>query len=259
MDGGADDFVLDAGEERGRDDFSGRIRAHAAGVGAGVAVADAFVILGGWEDDVVAAGDDDEDRGFLAEETVLDEELAAGGAEFAAVEHVAHGGFGFGERGGDDDAFAGGEAVGFDHDGNCARAQVGEGRGDFAEKGGGRGGDAVLQEELFRENLGGFEARAVGFGAVDGKADFVQAVGEAEGERDFGADDDELDFFALREGDEAGDVVGGDGDAGGFEGDAGVARGAEDAGCGGRGEEGADEGVFASAGADDEKGARKRR
>jgi len=87
----------------------------------------------------------------------------------------------------------------------------------------------------------------------------VQAVGEAERERDLGADHDELDVFPLGEGDEAGDVVGGYGDAGGLKGDAGVARGAEDAGVRGRGEEGADEGVFASAGADDEEGARERR
>jgi hypothetical protein len=85
----------------------------------------------------------------------------------------------------------------------------------------------------------------------------VQPVRETEGERHFGADDDEGYLFALGEGDEAGDIVGGDGEAGGFEGDAGVAGGANHAGRGGRREEGADESVFASAGADDEDGARK--
>ena len=88
----------------------------------------------------------------------------------------------------------------------------------------------VLQQNLFRENLRSFQTSAVGFGPVNGNADFVQAIGEAEGERDFGADDDEVDFFALSEGDEAGDIIGGDGDAGRFEGDTGVAGCAEHAG-----------------------------
>ena len=88
----------------------------------------------------------------------------------------------------------------------------------------------MLEENLFRENFGRFQTRTVGFGSVNGNADCVQAIGEAEGERDFGADDDEVDFFALSEGDEAGDIIGGDGDAGRFEGDAGVAGCAEHAG-----------------------------
>jgi len=168
------------------------------------------------------------------------------------------GGVGFGEGLGDDDTFACGEAVGFDDDGDGAGAEVGERGGDFGEDGGGGGGDAVLYEELLGEDFGGFEAGAVGFGAVGGDADFEEGIDEAEGEGDFGADDDELDFFVLGEGDEAWDVVGGDGEAGGVLGDAGVTGCAEHAGAGGGGGEGADEGVFAATGADDEDGARKR-
>jgi hypothetical protein len=61
----------------------------------------------------------------------------------------------------------------------------------------------------------------------------------------------------LHEGDEAGDVVGGDGEARDLGGDAGVAGGADDAGRGGRGEQRADERVFTATGADDEEGARE--
>ncbi len=61
-------------------------------------------------------------------------------------------------------------------------------------------------------------------------------------------------MFAHREGDEAGDVVGGDGKTGAVGGDAGVARGAEHARVGGAGEQGLDEGVFTAAGTDDENG-----
>jgi hypothetical protein len=78
------------------------------------------------QDDVVAARHDDEERGLLAEQAVLDEDLAAGGAEFVAREHVAHGGLGLGEGLGDDHALARGEAVGLDDDGNGRGPQVGE-------------------------------------------------------------------------------------------------------------------------------------
>jgi hypothetical protein len=61
----------------------------------------------------------------------------------------------------------------------------------------------------------------------------------------------------LHEGDEARDIVGGDGEARDLGGDAGVAGGADDAGRGGRGEERADERVFTATGADDEEGARE--
>ena len=86
----------------------------------------------------------------------------------------------------------------------------------------------------------------------------LKTVGEPEGKRDLGTDDDEGDLLALHEGDEAGDIVGGDGKASHLLGDAGVAGRADDTGRGGRGDEGADERVFTATGADDEEGAWKR-
>ena len=253
VDGRANDFVFDAREQRGRHDLGGRIGAHAAGVGAGIALSDTFVVLRGGKDDVVAAGDDDEDAGFFTEEAVFDEQLAARGAEFIAGEHFADGGLGLGERLGHDDAFARGEAIGFDDDRDRACPQVSERRLNRIKKRRGRSWDAVLEENFFGENFRGFEARAVGAGTVNGNAEGAQAVGEAEREWDLGTDDDEGDVFALHERDEAGDVVGGNREARGFLGDAGVTGCANHARGGGRGEERTDERVFASAGADDEK------
>jgi hypothetical protein len=252
VDGRFHDFLLDLGEQRGGDDVGGGVGAHAAGVGAGIPVADTFVVLRGGEDDVVSSGGDDEDGGFFAEHAVFDENLAARGAEFVAGEHVLDGGFGFGEGLGDDHAFAGGESVGFDYDGGAALADVGEGGFDLGEDARGGGGDAVFEENLFGENLGGFEAGTIGFGAVGGDADFGEGVHEAEGERDLGTDDDEVDFLALDEGDETGDVVGGNGESRDLGGDAGVAGSGDHAGAGGGGEDGFDERVLAAAGADDE-------
>ena len=56
----------------------------------------------------------------------------------------------------------------------------------------------------------------------------------------------------MREGDETGDIVRGDGKTRHVLGDAGVAWSADDARLGRGAEQGADEGVFAAAGADDE-------
>jgi hypothetical protein len=71
------------------------------------------------------------DRGLLAEEAVLDEHLPAAGAEQATLEHAAHRRLSLGVGLGDDHALAGGKAIGLHDDRHPARAEVGEGRGDF--------------------------------------------------------------------------------------------------------------------------------
>jgi hypothetical protein len=135
-------------KQRGGDDLGGRVGAHAAGVRTGVAVADALVVLRGRQDDVIAAGDDDENGGFFADEAVLDQDLAAGGAEFIARKHVVHSGLGFGEGLRDDDPFAGGEPVGLDDDGGAALAEIGERGRDFGEDPGCGGRDLVFQQDV---------------------------------------------------------------------------------------------------------------
>jgi hypothetical protein len=87
---------------------------------------------------------------------------------------------------------------------------------------------------LLGKNLGGFEPGAGGLGAVNRDAGGDELVGEPEGQRHLGADDDEFaTLLLLREGDEPGDVVDCDGKAGGVLGDAGVAGGADHARRGG--------------------------
>src|SRR3546814_8055637 len=63
--------------------------------------------------------------------------------------------------------------------------------------------------------------------AFDRQADGGEAVDEAEDQRALRADHHIVDGFLLHEGDEAVDILGGDGDTLGFLGDAGVARRAE--------------------------------
>ena len=91
----------------------------------------------------------------------------------------------------DDDAFAGGEAVGFDDDGD---GEAGELLADFVERGAegvGGGGDVVALHELFGEGLAGLEARGVLGGAEDAEVVRCELVDDAEGEGELGADDGE--------------------------------------------------------------------
>ena len=128
-------------------------------------------------------------------------------------QELTDGGFGFGVGLGDDDAFASGESVGFDDDGCRPGADVSDGALGVVEERGGRGGDAVFEQDFLRVDFRRLKPRAVGLGAVGGNAGRQQLIHEAERERDLGADDDEFDFLVLGERDEPGDVIDRDGEA----------------------------------------------
>ena len=68
-------------------------------------------------------------------------------------EELLDGGLGFGVRLRDDHAFAGGEAIGFHHEGGGAGADVGAGFLHIIEEGGGGGGDAVVEEDFLGVDL----------------------------------------------------------------------------------------------------------
>jgi hypothetical protein len=119
---------------------------------------------------------------------------------------------------------------------------------------GGRRGDAVFEQDLLGEYLGGFEAGTVGLGAVGADVHGGEGVHQSERKRHLGPDDNEADAFVLRERNQAGDIIGGDGETRDLGGDTGVAGRTDDARADGGVNEGANQGVFASAGADDEDG-----
>ena len=92
----------------------GGVRAHAAGVRPGVALADALVVLRGRHGDDRAAIAEGHERHFLAVEAFLDDDLA--------VRHErAHGVDGGGATLGHDHALTGGETRGLDDDGTPER------------------------------------------------------------------------------------------------------------------------------------------
>jgi hypothetical protein len=115
-DGGLQDLLLDFGQNSSGGDRGGRVGAHAAGVGAGVAVADALVVLGGRQGEDGLAVGEGQDGDLVALEVLFDHDRVAGGAELVRDHDVLESGLGLlcGFR--EDDALAGCEAVGFDDD-----------------------------------------------------------------------------------------------------------------------------------------------
>jgi hypothetical protein len=73
----------------------------------------------------VLAVDHDDEAGFLAVEKFLDDDAGACIAQLVAGQHVVDGGVRFFRRHGDDDALAGGQAVGLDDDGGALAVDVG--------------------------------------------------------------------------------------------------------------------------------------
>src|SRR5690606_18522633 len=103
--GWVDDFIHHPLVHVSSDHWSRGVSTHAASVRAGVAVADALVVLAGGHRQHVLAVDHDDEAGLFAVEKLLDHHARTGFAERVAGEHVAHGVFGFLQGHGDDHAF----------------------------------------------------------------------------------------------------------------------------------------------------------
>ncbi len=202
-----DDFALDLVDDGIGEERRGGVGTHAAGVGAGVIFADAFVVLCAFHEVGVDAVDEREERDFRTLEAFFDDDGAARVAEYFFLHHVSHGIKGFDGVGADDDAFAFGEAGGFDDERFGAGFDESDGGLEAGEGAAFAGGDACVAHHFFGEGFVGFELCA-GAGRSEG-ADvfFREGIDEAERERVFGADDDEVGFDVDRCLDEAGDVI----------------------------------------------------
>ena len=189
LDGGVDDFADDLGVDARRDRRCRRVRTHAAGVGAGVAVADALVILAGGERQHVFAVDHDDEADLFAIEKFFDHDARASIAEFVVGEHVIDGRVRFFQRLGDDDTLACREAVGLDDDGCALFVHVGV-RGGSVREGLECGSRyAVPRHEALGEILGGFELGSGLGGAEYPQPARAENIDDAGSQRRFGADD----------------------------------------------------------------------
>lgn len=193
FDGRAHDRLHDRlGLFAGEDSLIG-VGSHAAGVGAVVVVENVFVVLGGQErEDGCSVGEGDEADLFADEEFFNDQTLAGGADKFSGHE-LFYGGAGFFQGLGDDDTFAGGEAVGFQDD---RRFEVFEGFQGVGFIGRGMeacGGDVVTGEEFLGEDLAALELSGGLDGAKDGAAGLAELVYDAIDQWGLGADDCEVD------------------------------------------------------------------
>ena len=111
-------------------------------------------------------------------------------------------------------------------------------------------GHVGFVHDLLGEGLAAFEPGGLARGAEHEQPVLGEEVGDAGDQRDLGSDDGQVDLLAPGEREQAGEVVGLDGDRVGFLADAGVAGRAEHLGGQRRSTEGMDEGVFATAAAD---------
>jgi len=203
-----------------------RIRAHAAGVGAGIAVADALVILAAGHRQCVHAIDQRDEAGFLAVEKLLDHHPRTGIAVGVAGQHVVQRRFGIGQRQRHHHALARRQTVGLDHDRRAVRAHMRQRRRQFVEHRVAAGGDAVPLQELLGECLAAFELRGGGAWSEHAQTGGAKPIDYTGDQRRLRADHGEIHRFALRQRQQRVEVGGRHRDiaAFGFAGGAGIAR-----------------------------------
>src|SRR5471030_37545 len=201
------------------------IGTHTAGIRAGVAVADAFVVLAGGHRQYVLAVDHDDEAGFFAVQELFDHDARTGFAESVARQHVAHGVFGFSQSHRDDHAFTGGQAIGLNHDRCAFLTQVSQGRLDLGKVLVVGSRDLVASQEVLGERFRTFQ-----LSSASGRTEAIEAaraeqIDDAGNQWHFRTDDGQGNVFLgeirkLLEGEHVdGDVL-----ALGFNGGAGVAR-----------------------------------
>ena len=113
---GHHDLVEHAAFDVGRQQRARRERAHPAGVRSAIVVEDALVILRGRQRHARRAVGEHEVRRFLADQKLFEHDAVAGRSESTVDHGRAHGRFGRRAIVGDDDALAGGETVGLEHE-----------------------------------------------------------------------------------------------------------------------------------------------
>src|SRR5205807_6646974 len=173
--------------------------AHAAGVGAGIAFADALVVLRRSQGSDALAVADHQKRKLLAFETFLQYHRRAGGAESLAAQHFGGYDGGFFASLGDDHALAGGQAIGFDHNRRMKKSERMLYFFRLMTHGEVRGRNVVALHEQLGEALARFQTR----GGLGWPEDAQAAAGEfihyAQSQRQLRADDGEIGVEAIGE------------------------------------------------------------
>src|SRR6056297_1801800 len=203
------------------DDGRRTVRPHSSGVWTCVAVIGGLVILSRRQRDDGFAVGDRQHAGLLAGQSFLDDQFGAGIAEFALVGDAVDRFEGFAAGAANDDAFAGGQAVGFDHHGDfvgrfavavfdVTRRVTGVTKGSVV-----CGRDVGRVQQVFAKHLAALQLRG-GFGRSEHPQAFgLHRIDDAHHQGSFRADDDQVDLFAFAKTDQAVDVGRGDRDVDG--------------------------------------------
>ena len=152
-DGGQDDLGHRAGGDGTRQHRRRGIGAHAAGIGAGIAVKGAFVVLGGADGQGVGAIGQHEERGLFAGHELFNHHLGPSAAKGAA-EHLVDGIQRLLQRHRHDNALARRQTIGLDHDGRALRGHIGPRRLGPGKAGIGGGGGIAGGADFLGEGFG---------------------------------------------------------------------------------------------------------
>ncbi len=203
---GKDDLAHDARVNFRCDDWRRRIRAHAAGIGAEVAVVQALVVLRRREREHVRAVRHDDEARLFADEALLDDDARTGVAQPVADEHGVDRGVRLVHHRRDDDTFARGQPVRLHHDRRAARVDVGMRGGRIGKRLIRRRRDAVASHERLGEVLGTFEPRGGLRWAEDLQSCRAERIDDSFRERRFRTDDGQQHALRAREGNQLGDA-----------------------------------------------------
>ena len=173
----------------GREHGWGAVGAHTAGIGAGVAVVGALVVLSSAERQGMPAVTESEKRDLFASQELLDDDGRACFTEATGVHHMIYGAESHCLGGSHHHAFAGGQAIGLDYQRGTAAADEISGGGGIVELLPARRGDAGGVANLLGEGLAALEPGGSGGGAKAGNTSVVHRVDDAGDERRFGTGD----------------------------------------------------------------------
>lgn len=223
---GQEDLLHTAAGHLGRVVGRGGDGAHAAGVGALVAVKGPLVILGGGHGNQMLPVAESQHGDLRAGHTLLDDHPGAGLAELAAVHHGTGGLLGFGYRLGHDNALAQGQAVSLHHDGRALGLNVGQSRGELCKGLILCGWNVVLGHQILGKDFAGLDDGGVRPGAEGGNARILQGIHHAQGQGIVRRHHYKINGMGLGPGHHSIHVGGGEGDTLGQGGDTAVAGGA---------------------------------
>ena len=153
-------------------------------------------------------------RGFFTDQKLFDDDTAAGAAELVAGQHIFNGSKSFGFGLSNDHAFAGGQAIGFDHN-RCAHLNDKSFRiGDIGESLVSGCRDLMPCQEVFSKSFGAFQLRRTFGWAKDMQAISPECIYHAARQRCFRSNDSQCYLFSLGKRQQSRDIICRDGDVG---------------------------------------------